>query len=146
MVDRFGQSKNLGRAPPTQFEDIINLLFEYELVDAGPKSQQRTGSLQTVPLPFVEAVNFELTYNCNMWCSHCFQASIRNQAESGRISTDSTCKAIVDAWFAGLLTTGINFTGGEVFLPDSNLPEILETAKSLHLAVRVNTNGFWGSL
>jgi MoaA/NifB/PqqE/SkfB family radical SAM enzyme len=131
-------------AAPTQSENALHVLSEYELIEIGPRNQRRTGCRQTIPLPFVEAVNFELTYDCNMRCSHCLQASIRGLAESGWIATDSACKAIVDAWFAGLLTTGVNLTGGEVFLPESNLPEILETAMSLHLAVRVNTNGFWG--
>lgn len=96
-------------------------------------------------LLFVQAVNFELTYRCNMNCSHCLQQGLRRENNSKWISTHVAKKAIEDAHAAGLTKTGVNFTGGEIFLPESNLPELLEAVRSLNLNVRVNTNGWWGN-
>jgi hypothetical protein len=94
---------------------------------------------------FVQAVNFELTYHCNMSCSHCLQQGLRRTNNGKWISTNVAKKAIFDAHAAGLTKIGVNFTGGEIFLPESNLPELLEAVKSLNLNVRVNTNGWWGN-
>jgi hypothetical protein len=80
-----------------------------------------------------------------MSCSHCLQQGLKG-ADSGKwISTDVAKKAIFDAHAAGLTKIGVNFTGGEIFLPESNLPELLETVHSLKLNVRVNTNGWRGT-
>ena len=94
---------------------------------------------------FLEAINFELTYQCNMRCSHCLQLGLRRTDRPEWIDTDVAKKAIEDAYTAGLIKTGLNFTGGEIFVPGSNLPDLLEVAKSLNTDVRVNTNGWWGS-
>ena len=53
-------------------------------------------------------------------------------------------QAIEHAWFADLASLGINFTGGEVFHPNSNLLELVEIARSFGLQVRINTSGWWG--
>jgi MoaA/NifB/PqqE/SkfB family radical SAM enzyme len=95
-------------------------------------------------LHFVQAINFELTYRCNMSCSHCLQQEFRKINSRKWLSTELAKKAIKDAHHAGITSTGINFTGGEVFLPESNLPDLVETAQSLHVEVRINTNGWWG--
>ena len=60
-------------------------------------------------------------------------------------STSSVQKALTDIRSIGFTPIGVNFTGGEIFLPGSNLPELLETAQSLKIDVRVNTNGWWGN-
>jgi MoaA/NifB/PqqE/SkfB family radical SAM enzyme len=92
----------------------------------------------------VKAVNFELTYDCNRSCSHCIQQGIREQRSGLWLSEDVGRQALHDAWFAGLVSDGVNFTGGELFLPDSNLPEFVEAARTLKLRIRINTNGWWG--
>jgi len=96
-------------------------------------------------LAFVRAVNFELSYDCNWNCSHCLQQGIRQQRSGLWLSTDAGKQALQDAWFTGLVSAGVNFTGGEPFLPQSNLPEFIEAARSLRLDVRINTNGWWGT-
>ena len=95
-------------------------------------------------MAFVRAVNFELTYDCNWNCSHCLQQGVRQRRSGLWLSTDAGKQALHDAWFAGLVSAGVNFTGGEPFLPQSNLPEFVETARSLKIEVRINTNGWWG--
>ena len=51
----------------------------------------------------------------------------------------------MEGWFAGLLTTGVNITGGEIVAAESSLQELLKTTKSQELSVRLNTNGWWGN-
>jgi len=60
------------------------------------------------------------------------------------MDTDSAKRALKDATALGYTSTGVNFTGGEPFLPGSNLPDMVELAHSLNLTVRINTNGWWG--
>jgi MoaA/NifB/PqqE/SkfB family radical SAM enzyme len=80
-----------------------------------------------------------------MSCSHCLQQKIRTRIRNEWIPTKAARQALHDAWFAGLLTTGVNFTGGEVFSARSNLVELVETARALGLAFRIYTNGWWGN-
>ena len=104
------------------------------------KAEKKT---PTIPLPFVNAINFELTYSCSYSCPHCLQEGIRKAGKNIWINTEAAVKAVQDAWYAGILTA-VNFTGGEIFMPESNLPELLEAAFDHFLIVRVNTNGWWG--
>ena len=99
---------------------------------------------QTLPLPFVTAVNLELTYDCNLRCCHCLQQNLRERLAGTWLPTAVATRAITEAWFAGILTAGLNFTGGEIFAAESNLPELLRSAEDLGLPFRVNTNGWWG--
>ena len=55
------------------------------------------------------------------------------------------CEALHDAKALGFTSAGVNFTGGEPFLPESNLPQLLKTAHSLNLKTRINTNAWWGT-
>jgi len=98
-----------------------------------------------MPFQFVRALNLELTYQCNRFCSHCLQQNIRNNISECWLSTGSAKQVILQAWFSGLVSHGINFTGGEVFHEDSNLTELLEFANSFKIDVRINTNGWWGN-
>ena len=93
---------------------------------------------------FIEAINFELTYQCKMNCSHCFQLGLRQTNRNKWIETDVAIKTIKDAYAIGLIKTGLNFTGGDIFVPESNLPDLLKVTKSMNINVRVNTNGCWG--
>lgn len=95
-------------------------------------------------LHFVEAINFELTYQCNFSCPHCLQHELRQQGDLTWINTDSAIRCLNEAKELGFARSGVNFTGGEPFLRGSNLPELLKAAKYLDLDVRVNTNGWWG--
>ncbi|MFT5700928.1 MAG: MoaA/NifB/PqqE/SkfB family radical SAM enzyme [Desulforhopalus sp.] len=95
-------------------------------------------------LHFVTAINFELTYACNMSCPHCLQEEIRQRGDLSWIDTESAIRCLVDGKELGFTTSGVNLTGGEPFLRGSNLPELLTAANSLTLDVRVNTNGWWG--
>lgn len=95
-------------------------------------------------LLFVKAVNFEITYQCNMSCPHCIQHGLRQQGNVAWIDTEKAIQALQDSKSLGFTSSGVNFTGGEPFLPDSNLFELVTAARSLDLSVRVNTNGWWG--
>lgn len=96
-------------------------------------------------LHFVKVINFELTYNCNMSCSHCVQHDIRNQGNLSWITTESVIKCLAAGKSVGFTRTGVNFTGGEPFLRGSNLPLLIRATKEMNLNVRVNTNGWWGN-
>jgi MoaA/NifB/PqqE/SkfB family radical SAM enzyme len=64
---------------------------------------------------FIEAINFELTYQCSMNCSHCLQSGLRQTHSPEWIETDVAIKTIEDAYDASLIKTGLNFTGGDIF-------------------------------
>jgi MoaA/NifB/PqqE/SkfB family radical SAM enzyme len=137
--------KTMDSIPPAR---ILEKLRRFELISIdksfSPESQKKFQH-RKLSLYFVQAINFELTYDCNMNCSHCLQKNLRARRPTKWISTETARHALQDAWFAGLAITGINFTGGEVFVPASNLPELVETARSLDLEVRINTSGWWGN-
>lgn len=96
-------------------------------------------------LHFVEAINIELTYQCNLTCSHCLQHEVRQQSDLTWVNTNSAINCLTEAKALGLVDSGVNFTGGEPFLRGSNLPGLLKASKCLGLGVRVNTNGWWGN-
>ena len=129
-------------APTRISEQDLELLSKWGLLRFGDGPQPPA---RPVPaLPFVFAVNIELTYECNYQCSHCLQDGLR-QCYSGQwIDTVTAVLAIKHAWFAGLLRAGLNLTGGEPVHARSNLSALLETARGLGVPVRLNTNGWWG--
>ena len=95
-------------------------------------------------LHWVEGINFELTYGCNLSCDHCLQADLRARGWSGWAAPGSIRQAILDAHALGWVGLGINFSGGEILRAGSPLPRLLETTAALGIPVRVNTNGWWG--
>jgi hypothetical protein len=108
-----------------------------------------TASDRPVPQPtlhfaFVKAVNFELTYGCNLACRHCLQEGLRPTGKLSWLDLDLVAQAVADADWLGLTDTGVNFTGGEVFLPGSPILEALSVAARLGIRVRCNTNAWWG--
>lgn len=103
------------------------------------------GAAPELPFAFVRVVNFELTYGCNLACSHCLQDGLRPANPDAWIDTNAAILALRDCWFLGLATLGVNFTGGEVFLPGSPLLALVEETRSLGLQVRINTNAWWGN-
>ena len=95
-------------------------------------------------LIWVEGINFELTYGCNLSCAHCLQADLRARGLTGWAAPGPIRQAILDAHALGWVGLGINFSGGEILRAGSPLPRLLETTANLGIPVRVNTNGWWG--
>jgi MoaA/NifB/PqqE/SkfB family radical SAM enzyme len=144
--DQAGIAALLRGRPRTDLKPIseadLELLSRWGLVRWSDSPEPAARPLPT--LPFVVAVNIELTYECNYMCSHCLQNGSRQSYSGQWIDTEIARRAIEHAWFAGLLRAGLNLTGGEPVHAASNLPELLETARGLNVPVRLNTNGWWG--
>ena len=105
------------------------------------------GQSQQVALPFVfvTAVNLELTYGCNLACTHCLQGAMRPKGSDVRwLKLDLIRTLLHDAEWLGLLGLGLNLTGGEVFAPQSPLLDVLAEAQQRGIQTRVNTNAWWG--
>ena len=105
------------------------------------------GQSEQVALPFVfvMAVNLELTYGCNLACTHCLQGALRPKASDVRwLNLDLIRTLLDEADWLGLLSLGLNLTGGEVFAAQSPLLDILAEAQHRGIRTRVNTNAWWG--
>jgi organic radical activating enzyme len=94
---------------------------------------------------FLQGINFELTYGCNLSCSHCLQSGLRLDGSFKWIDTERAKQAIKDAAWLGIKRNGINLTGGEIYLPGSPLLTLIDQATQSGLKVRSNTNGWWGA-
>ncbi len=96
---------------------------------------------------FVKALNFELTYDCNMNCPHCLQSSVKEEDEEDQepLSTEKLKETITQGWFSGLTDVGINFTGGELLLSREDVFELIEHCSKLGISSRLNTNSWWGN-
>ncbi|MFH0828330.1 MAG: radical SAM protein [Candidatus Omnitrophota bacterium] len=90
---------------------------------------------ETFPL----RVMFELTYECNFQCCHCYiPKSFREKYRKRQLKTKQVFRVIDELKEAGCLYLG--FTGGEPFVrPDTML--ILEYAKKQGFQVIIYTNG-----
>ena len=95
-------------------------------------------------LRFVEGVNFELTYGCNLSCPQCLQADSRARGDTAWADPEPIRRAMIEAVRLGLTRAGINLTGGEILRAGSPLPKLLETTDEMGVPVRLNTNGWWG--
>lgn len=95
-------------------------------------------------LRFVEGINFELTYGCQLDCPHCLQADHRARGETAWADPGSIQRALIEATHLGLVREGVNLTGGEILCAGSPLPMLLATTRALDVPVRLNTNGWWG--
>ncbi|MDG2992137.1 hypothetical protein L3556_14535 [Candidatus Synechococcus calcipolaris G9] len=118
---------------------LVNHLIENYLVQADAVSPKDLG----LPFVFVEAINFELTYGCNLACAHCLQDALRPQGFHW-ISQEAVIRALKDGQWLGLTTLGVNFTGGEIFMPGSPVLGLLAVARDLGIPARANTNAWWG--
>jgi sulfatase maturation enzyme AslB (radical SAM superfamily) len=98
----------------------------------------------SLPFAFVDAVNFELTYGCNLACHHCLQDGLRPSGRVPWADAGMVAQALDDASWLGLARAGVNFTGGEVYLPGSPILELIELASRVGIDVRSNTNAWWG--
>ena len=93
---------------------------------------------------YVSGINFELTYGCNLACRHCLQEGLRPSGEASWVDEGLVAQGLRDAVWLGLTTTGVNFTGGEVYLPGSPVLDLITHAAGLGARVRCNTNASWG--
>lgn len=97
-----------------------------------------------LPFVFVRAINLELSYSCNLACSHCLQTPLRPRGAPTWLEPVLVRSLLAQAVELDLLRTGLNVTGGETFVAGSPLLEVLAIASCHGLAVRANTNAWWG--
>jgi radical SAM protein with 4Fe4S-binding SPASM domain len=84
-------------------------------------------------------VMFELTYNCNFRCQHCYvPQSFRAGYRKSQLNTKQIFSVLGKLKEAGCLFLGL--TGGEPFTR-TDILEIIEYAKRLGFRVTINTNG-----
>jgi len=122
-------------------QTLVSALFTHDLVQPhSPNKKSTTG----LPFAFVRVINFELTYGCNLACSHCLQDALRPKSKFNWIPADAVIRTLHDAKWLGLTTLGVNFTGGETFTLGSPILELLAVAKDIGTPVRANTNASWG--
>jgi MoaA/NifB/PqqE/SkfB family radical SAM enzyme len=100
---------------------------------------------QHYPIAHIEAINLEITYECNSNCPHCLLKSYRSSYKNNELSYAKVKSIIADAYFAGLLQNGINFTGGEALLADVDIFDLIRYASSYGIPTRLFTNSFWGT-
>jgi hypothetical protein len=95
-------------------------------------------------LHFLVGLNFELTYDCRLQCDHCLQSSIRNEYAGVRLAEGCVKDAIDQARFAGIVSAGVNFTGGEPFQATVDLFDLIAHATKGGVRTRLNTSADWG--
>ncbi|MFZ4400086.1 MAG: radical SAM protein [Bacteroidales bacterium] len=109
------------------------------------KNEALKNHYQHFPIAFIEAINLELTYECNSNCPHCILKSHRTSFKDDELSFSKVKCIIADAYFAGLLQNGINFTGGEALLAKVDIFDLIRYAASYGIPTRLFTNSFWGN-
>lgn len=80
-------------------------------------------------------VGFDLTYNCNLNCKHCYLGNKRNEEQ---FSTDQVLQSI-----SKLFNVGINlieYSGGEIFLRE-DIFTILKYTNKLKIPFSIRSNG-----
>jgi radical SAM protein with 4Fe4S-binding SPASM domain len=85
------------------------------------------------------AAHWELTYRCNVRCSHCYLDVLPAQANVPDELTTAECLSLVDA-LAALGALNLTFSGGEVFTR-RDFFEIAEYARTKRFLLRIFTNG-----
>lgn len=109
------------------------------------KAEELKKQYQHYPIAHVEAINLELTYECNSNCPHCLLKSVRKSYHGKELTYEKIKQTIADAYFAGLLQNGVNFTGGEALLAKIDIFDLIRYASSYGIPTRLFTNSFWGS-
>ena len=84
-------------------------------------------------IPF--KVDWEITYRCNLRCSHCYQTGPSGDKE---LTTEEIYSALDE--LADLACLYLTFTGGEIFLRDDFF-DIAKYARKNEFAIRLFTNG-----
>ncbi len=130
----FSNSNQIGR-------DLVDWLIEKGLLQ---RDEPKTSDAK-FPFIFVTAVNIELTYSCNLACSHCLQAPIRPAGISQWLDAAIIKQALLEAKCLGLTRIGCNLTGGETFMPHSPILELIAYANNIGIPARANTNAWWGN-
>jgi len=117
----------------------IDWLQSQELIAPGaPTTEAR------LPFAFVRAINLELSYSCNLACSHCLQTPLRPQGPASWLELELVRQLLLQAQELDLLRAGLNITGGETFAAGSPLLAILALASDMGIPTRANTNAWWG--
>jgi len=133
--------KTIKRLEELSFIKIIEVV-ENQLES---KIEELKNQYQHFPIAHIEAINLELTYECNSNCPHCLLHSVRKAYQGKELSYEKIKHIIADAYFAGLLQNGINFTGGEALLAKVDIFDLIRYASSYGIPTRLFTNTFWGS-
>ncbi|WP_094560606.1 hypothetical protein [Synechococcus sp. 8F6] len=115
------------------------LLLRNWATDSAP-----SGGRSALPFAFVEAINLELSYSCNLACSHCLQEPLRPKGASTWLDVATVRPLLEQAQALQLLRRGLNLTGGEVIATASPVLELLALAQQLNIPTRMNTNAWWG--
>ena len=136
--DNFGED-DLRRLVAFGLVEIINV-DDMELADV---RKQRDGRTEN-NLHFLVGLNFELTYDCRLQCDHCLQSSIRDEYAGVRLAEGCVKDAIDQASFAGIVSAGVNFTGGEPFQATIDLFDLIAHATKGGVRTRLNTSADWG--
>jgi hypothetical protein len=118
----------------------VERLTSLELIAAEPPPPRPA----LFPFAFVQAVNIELTYACNLACSHCLQDGLRPSGPPDWPELSGLVQVLEDGKLLGLMRTGVNITGGEIFLAGSPVLEVLDAAADRAIPTRANTNAWWG--
>ena len=126
-------------------EELLPAHVVQSLISKGLAQKEQSSEKEArLPFLFVQGVNIELTYSCNLACSHCLQEPLRPKGTASWQSVKSIEKVLEEAKWLGLLVQGLNVTGGETFLPDSPVLEVIELSQRLGIPTRANTNAWWG--
>jgi hypothetical protein len=97
-----------------------------------------------LPFVFVEAINLELSYSCNLACSHCLHEPLRPKGSATWLDAATVRPLLEQAQALQLLRRGLNLTGGEIVASASPVLELLALAQALEIPTRMNTNAWWG--
>ncbi len=123
---------------------IVKIIkVEDHLIDS--KIEELKNHYLHYPIAHIEAINLEITYKCNSHCPHCILKAVRKTYKNEELSFEKIKSIIADAYFAGLLQNGINFTGGEALLANVDIFELIRYASSYGIPTRLFTNSFWGN-
>jgi hypothetical protein len=125
-----------GAVDPAWVERLMSL----ELIASEPPPPRPA----LFPFAFVQAVNIELTYACNLACSHCLQDGLRPSGPPAWPELTGLVQVLEDGKLLGLMRTGVNITGGEICLAGSPVLELLAAAAEQAIPTRANTNAWWG--
>ena len=139
--------ESLGLDSNLRLSETLPSSVRVKLQEAGLAVEQPERPAVALPFLFVKALNFELTYGCNLACTHCLQNALRPpDRRFPWVDVVAVKRALREAKMLGLATVGVNFTGGEIFVEGSPVLTLVRfAAAELGLQVRVNTNATWGT-
>lgn len=83
-------------------------------------------------------IKWDITYNCNLRCKHCYNSEYFEKSESELVSNQTLLEVIEKFKYMGV--TRIHFLGGEPLLSNKLLP-VLYLAKINNIVTTITTNG-----